>query len=94
MSETRIKKAKIIVFIIYFLTVLRFTVFNRSVQFSAAPPELFWSYKAWFAGDANLGREILANIAMFIPFGFLLSAILQLRKKSIVVVPAAILFAL
>lgn len=29
--------------------------------------EPLWSYKEWIVGDFELGKEILANIAMFIP---------------------------
>lgn len=95
-GENRSRKAKTTLLIMYLLTVLWFTVFNRAVQFSTAQIELLWSYKAWFAGDMNLGQEVLANVAMFIPFGFLLSDILpsHLRKKSSAVMLAAILFSL
>lgn len=34
--------------------------------------ELFWSYKAWFAGNKELGKEIIESILLFIPFGFAL----------------------
>ena len=87
-----IKKTKIIVLCIYLLTVLWFTIFNRSVRPSSAQTDLFWSYKAWINDQNNqIGQEILANIVMFMPFGFLLSSIVT---KHRLVFPAAILFSL
>lgn len=60
--------------------------------------ELFWSYRKWFSGDAALGREIMANIAMFIPFGLLMSALWPSRfsgkVRAIIVVSAAMIFSL
>lgn len=50
-------------------------MFKRTLVIHNAQFELFWSYKKWFAGDTDLGYEILANMAMFIPFGFLCSAV-------------------
>ena len=61
---------------------------------------MFWSYRKWIAGDTDLGQEIIANIAMFIPFGFLLSAVLPTTpsfnggKKAAVVISTAIIFSL
>ena len=76
---------------IYILTVLWFTIVNRTFGVYTARFELLWSYKAWFDGDLSLGWEILANIAMFIPFGFLLSSIFSKRR---IIIPVAILFSL
>lgn len=76
---------------------LWYTVLIRSTGYHIAQFELFWSYKRWFAGDTDLGKEILANIAMFIPFGFLMSSILKLSRKMVkeaVVILTAILFSL
>lgn len=81
-----------IVFLIFYIsTVLWFTVFNRTFRFITAQFELLWSYKAWLSGDTDLGIEILANMSMFVPFGFLMAAILH---KRCLIVPAAILFSL
>lgn len=91
-----IKKTKPIVFLIfalYLLTVLQFTVLNRSIGLHTAQFELFWSYRAAFAGDFDLGREIIANIAMFLPFGFLSSCLLQtygrLNRRTVIIIAAA-----
>ena len=66
----------------YGALVLWFTVFSRPVGSHTPQLELFWSYKKWLAGNWALGREILGNIGMFIPFGFLLTASIPFRKKT------------
>ena len=75
----------LIFLLVYIFTVLWFTVLKRSSGYHVAQFELFWSYKRWFAGDTDLGNEIMANIAMFIPFGFLVSSVLptlnRIREK-------------
>ena len=91
-ESNRRQKISLIVLLVYIFIVLWFTVLKRPTGYHVAQFELFWSYRKWFAGDADLGNEIMANIAMFIPFGFLFSA-LQRPRKSIVVV-LAILFSL
>ncbi len=92
------KKWPYIVFIIYLFTALWFTVFHRSLTLHNAQYELFWSYKRWFAGDAALGKEIVANILMFVPFGFLTAAMLPAslsgKRRSLNVISGAILFSL
>ncbi len=36
--------------------------------------ELFWSYRRWiFGGSVELGMEIINNILLFFPFGFILT---------------------
>lgn len=99
-NNTRKRTALLTIFFIYILTVLWYTVFKRNIAIHNAQFELFWSYKKWFAGDTDLGQEIIANIVMFLPFGFLLSAVLPTTpsfkggKKAAVVISAAIIFSL
>ena len=99
-NNTRRRAALLTIFFIYILTVLRYTVFIIYIAIHNAQFELFWSYKKWFAGDTDLGQEIIANIVMFLPFGFLLSAVLPTTpsfkggKKAAVVISAAIIFSL
>ena len=86
-------------FLIYIFTVLWFTILKRSTGYHVAQFELFWSYKKWIGGDTDIGQEIMANIAMFIPFGFLLSAMLSptrhsSRMRTIVVIVLALAFSL
>jgi glycopeptide antibiotics resistance protein len=75
----------------YIFIVLWLTVLHRSLSISNAQLDPLWSYKEWLAGDTDLGNEILANIAMFVPFGFMLSAVLPKRRF---IIPAAIVFSL
>ncbi len=73
--------------------VLWYTVFIRSPWFHDAKLELFWSYKRWIAGDWGSGRQILGNIAMFVPFGFLFTgAMASYRRKCLAVFIAGFLF--
>ena len=55
------------------------------------PPQygFFWSYKLWVEGDAYFGKAIIANIAMFIPFGFFTAAISRALPRKLY--PAVIL---
>ena len=63
-------------FLLYLVTVLWFTVLCRSVRETPPHFDLFWSYRRWFAGEWFYGFEILGNIAMFGPFGFMLGELL------------------
>ena len=83
------KRTILFCFTIYTIAVLWYTVLKRQTGFQRAQFELFWSYKEWMSGDWELGKEIMGNMAMFIPFGFLLSSCLP-RRRSIIL--AAILF--
>ncbi len=66
---------------VYCALVLCYTVLLRPAGFYTAHAALFWSYRAWFAGDRWAGVQILANIALFVPFGLLLS--LCARKSAV-----------
>ena len=81
----------IIFLVTYIFIVLCLTVFHRSLRINNAQLDPLWSYKEWLAGDTDLGNEILANVAMFVPFGFMLSGVLLKRRF---IIPAAILFSL
>lgn len=68
---------------IYFFAVLWYTIIKRPAGIHVAQFELFWSYKGWLLGNQGLGKEIIANIVLFIPFGFLCSCIFP--KRSFIV---------
>lgn len=97
-NHSRRCAALLTTFFIYILTVLWYTVIMRSIGIHNAQFELFWSYKKWLAGDMDLGHEILANIVMFVPFGFLMSSMLPSRltgkARTAVVISLAIIFSL
>ncbi|MGX8728715.1 MAG: VanZ family protein [Lachnospiraceae bacterium] len=71
-----------VVFLLYLVTVLWFTVLCRSVRVQTPKLELFWSYRLWFGGSAFFGREILGNYAMFGPFGFMLGELFLEGKPA------------
>ena len=80
---------------IYLFAVLWYTVLRRSPGYYPGKYELFWSYRLWFAGEWEYGRAILANIAMFAPFGFLLTALREgagERKKLLPVLLLSLAF--
>lgn len=81
----------IIFLFIYIFIVLWLTVLHRSLRISNAQLDPLWSYKEWLAGDTELGNEILANMAMFVPFGFILSVV---SSKRCFTIPAAVVFSL
>ncbi|MBR4538314.1 MAG: VanZ family protein [Clostridia bacterium] len=60
---------------IYLFAVLWYTVLRRSAGYYPGRYEFLWSYHLWFAGEWEYGKAILANIVMFIPFGFLMTAL-------------------
>lgn len=91
----------ILFLLIYVFAVIWFTVLNRAVRYHVARFELFWSYRAWLAGDTGIGREILLNIALFIPLGLLLPSVfpaarlgVSKKKQTIIVVAVAAVFSL
>ncbi len=64
--------------VIELLFIFYITLYKRN--FSLVQPtrlELFYSYRAWFDGSADSGRQILLNIALFVPLGFFLSRALR-----------------
>ena len=86
-----------ICFVLFILIIFYITLFSRSSSFVYRyEPTLFWSYRDWFLGDMSKGRQILENIALFIPFGFmlypLLSGIENKRIRLVFTVIAALLF--
>ena len=72
----RTKLLLIVVLIFYLFTVLWFTVLCRRPGEQKIQLELFWSYRLWLSGNWGFGREILGNIAMFGPFGFMVGELL------------------
>ena len=60
------------VLILYIFTVLWYTVLNRAETYDIPQLELFWSFRKFFTVDPRIGIQIVANVIMFMPFGFLL----------------------
>lgn len=85
-------KLKIVLWILfsaYVFFILSRTLLFRSKKFQEPMLELFWSYKQWLLfGSSTLGKEILLNILLFVPYGFILCFLV--RPKN--VIPSALLF--
>ncbi len=77
----KVRVVSVFLLLVYLFLVIWFTVINRHVGFHLAQPKLFWSYNLWFSGDWKYGFEILGNIAMFIPFGYFLSILINKRSS-------------
>ena len=83
-AKRSISKLSIALLAVYYILVLYFTVINRPVGVYSAELDLLWSYRKWFAGNWELGREILYNMAMFVPIGFSLGVLLAKRKYRLI----------
>ena len=86
-KQIYLKRFEYILLAVSVLLILFATVLFRVPNPQKPQLELFWSYKAWFAGNASLGREIVLNILLFVPFGFSMALI---TKKNWVVIVAAL----
>ena len=64
----------ILLSLVYLLLILYITLFSRHGRhLQTCRVDLFWSYLLWFKGNSGLGKEILLNIALFVPYGYFLS---------------------
>ena len=74
------------VFAVYVFYILYMTLLCRTPRtFYQYNYKLFWSYQYFFDQDHPQGRQIILNILFFVPFGFLLSAVLnsfQIKSKK------------
>ena len=64
--------------ILYITLLSRTDSLNRRIH---AIPFRRWS--TWLSGDLSLGREIIENIALFVPFGYLISAFFSASDRKI-----------
>lgn len=87
-KQQLLKKCGYILLALSIMLILYATVLFRIPNPQKPQLELFWSYKAWFSGNASLGREIVLNILLFVPFGFSLGL---LTKKSWLVMLVALI---
>ena len=85
------KTLRILLLVSSIMLILGSTVLFREskVQLPKAMSEILWSYKAWISGDGRLGKLILLNILLFVPFGFSLAL---LSKRNWLVVLSGFLF--
>ena len=59
---------------VYLLFIFYITLYSRSFSLiRTCRLELFWSYFQWAKGSADTGKQILLNIALFVPLGYFLA---------------------
>jgi len=92
-DRKRFQAVQVFLLFLFIVSVLWYTVLKRSTSFHFAQTELFWSYRLWLSGDWKLGREILGNIVMFLPFGFLTASVSE-KRTGFSALAAALLFSL
>lgn len=69
----------------FIICVFIYTVLGRPEQISDNRMNLFWSYREFIVnGNYLLFREILLNIVMFIPVGYMLACALESKCRNIV----------
>lgn len=62
--------------LIYIIAILYITLFSRPRSLmSVAHFNAFWSYRRWISHGWYYARQILLNIGMFVPLGWLLTAV-------------------
>lgn len=65
----------------YLVFLLLATLIDRNRKPAAYyEPELFWTYRAIAAGETTLIGELIPNILVFVPAGFLGAALLRRRR--------------
>ena len=75
----------------YLTFIVTATLIDRNLKPAAYYElELFWTYRAIAAGETELIGELIPNILLFVPAGFLAAALL--RRRRWIVPPAGMLF--
>ena len=63
---------------VYLLFIFYITLFSRSFSLTHdCRLELFYSYGQWLHGSVGTGKQILLNIALFVPAGYFLAEALH-----------------
>lgn len=73
-NDKRLRLSLICLLVLYSLSIICFTIMIRVQSFEGVKLSIFWSYSEWIAGDTDIGRQILGNIILFIPVGYLASS--------------------
>ena len=77
-----VRLAVVVLLLVWFFIVLSQTVFGRKpFDGNHFQPELFWSYRSVQMKEAWFVRQIIGNVIMYMPFGFLFPLLLN-RKLS------------
>lgn len=83
-NQQKNKYGTVLLLAVSVLCILYDTLFLRiNSMFRVFSADLFHSYRLWFAGSGTRGKAILQNIALFIPFGYLLTAIRPSRRARV-----------
>ena len=81
-TKSSIKRSTVFFLLAYLGVLIYATLLTRS---PASEPvfraDLFWSYDEWLHGNRTQGRQILSNIALFIPLAYYLSALFSGRRR-------------
>ena len=89
------KKRRIIIFIFLFLyaaIVILFTLINRGINLNSPHYSIFWSYKEWIDGNKSLGRQIIGNIVLFFPIGYLINGVTEGKSALIKTILVSVFF--
>ena len=66
---------------IFLMFIFYITLYTRTFTLTqSCQLDLFWSYREWMKGRPGIAREILLNIALFVPLGYFLSHVLDSCK--------------
>lgn len=91
LKESKYRVLQRMFIVAYIVIILWYTVLDRSISLQSAQIELFWSYKLWFQGDWGIGKQIINNIILFVPLGFLCSSFTGEREISTATLVGALL---
>lgn len=94
MTDIKVRKIASALLGIFFGLLIYLTVINRLTSlYYKNLLEPFWSYKEILLGNMQYVPEILGNIAMFVPIGFL-CAVIFANKKILPVILSGFAFSL
>ena len=77
------KYVPLICLAVYLLFIFYITLYSRSFSLiRTCRLELFWSFLQWAKGNAGTGKQILLNIALFVPAGYFLANVLHAWNRK------------
>lgn len=83
-SESYKKLVWLLLMTVYICALLYITLFSRSrtiIRLVSFNP--FRAFVLWLEGNAAKGKAILQNVALFVPFGYILFAFQRRKKNSL-----------
>lgn len=86
-QESKIKESIILLFFaIYFAALLWLTLISRVGNSSSSVLSPFWSYKEIIGGNIRVLFLVIANVVLFVPFGFFLIEFLNASWKKVLLI--------